>query len=106
MDERQRRLDDLRQCGRITWIGDERGWIGRPEEIVDALACDGYQEYKREETRGGRRRAATGGVWQGLNVENGSVASAIWVNRAAGDAAIVFIDIDGTPLTGPERSDA
>ena len=84
----------------------DQGWIGCPEEIVDALAHEGYQEYKREETRSRRGREPTGGVWQGLNAENGSVESAIWVNRAPGDDAIVFIDIDGEPLTGRERGDA
>ena len=99
MDARQR-LDDLQQDGRMTWVSDDQGWIARPDEIVDALAREGYEEYKREETRSRKDRGPTGGVWQGLNTENGSVASAIWVNRVAGDAAIVFIDIDGEPLTG------
>ena len=96
------RLDDLQQGGRMTWAREDQGWIARPDEIVDALAHEGYEEYKREETRSRRDRDPTGGVWQGLNTENGSVASAIWVNRMPGEAAIVFIDIDGEPLTGQE----
>ncbi len=86
--------------GRMTWGRDEGGWIARPEEIVDALARHGYQEYKREVTRSRRDQEPTGGVWQGLNAETGSVASAIWVRRGLADDATIFIDIDGEPLVG------
>jgi hypothetical protein len=84
----------------MTWARGERGWIARPDEIVDALSRSGYQEYKREVTRSRPDRGPTGGVWQGLNTETGSVASAIWVTRGASDDATIFIDIDGEPLTG------
>ena len=36
-----------------------------------------------------------GGVWQGVNRTTGSVASAIWVTRAAQPHALVFIEVDG-----------
>ena len=93
-------FEDFRQRGGMTWGRDEGGWIARPEEIVDTLALSGYQEYKREVTRSRRDRAPTGGVWQGLNSETGSVASIIWVRRALADDATVFIDIDGEPVVG------
>jgi hypothetical protein len=99
MDE-MHRLKDLRAQGRMTWTGDEQGWLGQPDDIVGALADDGYQEVKREEARTGRDRQLTGGVWQGLNANTGSVAAAVWVNRPPGDHSLVFIAIDGSPVTG------
>jgi hypothetical protein len=99
MDERHR-LDDLQAHGRMTRIHGERGWLARPGDVVSALARQGYQEYKHEVTRSGRDRQPTGGVWQGLNTQTGSVASAIWVSRPEAADALVFIDIDGRPLTG------
>lgn len=97
MDRDRRRLDDLKRDGRMRWLADERAWVAHPDDVVDALAGDGYEEYKREIARSGR--AARGGVWQGINTSTGSVASAIWVRRPSADEAIVFIDIDGRPLT-------
>jgi hypothetical protein len=93
-------FEDFQQHGRMTWGRDEGGWIAHPEEIVDALSRHGYQEYKREVTRSRRDRQPTGGVWQGLNAETGSVASAIWVRRGLADDATIFVDIDGEPLVG------
>lgn len=95
------RLNELRRDGKITWAAPERAWVARPDEVVGALLGDGFQEYKREEARSRRDRTPTGGVWQGLNNDTGSVASAIWVKRAdTGDEATVFIDIDGEPVDG------
>lgn len=85
---------------RMTWRREERGWIAQPQEIVETLSSHGYQEYKREDTRSRRDREPTGGVWQGLNVETGSVASVIWIRRDVASDATVFIDIDGNPLVG------
>jgi hypothetical protein len=95
MDETHR-LDDLKRGGRMRWLSGERAWIAQPDEVVDALAHDGYQEYKREIARSGQQSA--GGMWQGIN-ETGSVASAIWIRRPVDEETIVFIDIDGRPLT-------
>jgi len=39
-------------------------------------------------------------VWQGLNPRTGAVASAIWVARAQSERPLMFIDIDGTAITG------
>lgn len=87
------RFDDLRRDGRMRWLPSERAWSARPDEVVDALVHEGYAEYKREIARNARHPA--GGMWQGLNTETGSVASAIWVRRLPADDTIVFIDIDG-----------
>lgn len=92
-------LDDLRATGRMTWMEAERGWIAAPEEIVEAFAKDGFEECKREMTTSRRDSRPAGGVWQGLNTNTGSVASAIWVNRAAWPQAVVFITVDGEPVS-------
>jgi hypothetical protein len=86
--------------GRMTWGHEQGGWIAQPQEIVDTLSRQGYQEYKREVTRSRRDREPTGGVWQGLNAETGSVASVIWIRRGLASDVTVFIDIDGNPLVG------
>ena len=91
-------LSELRARGGMTWSDEERAWAARPDDIVDALAQQGFQEYKRESTKSGRDREPTGGVWQGLDSRTGAVASAIWVHR--GPKALVFIDIDGERVTG------
>ncbi len=88
-------LAGLRVDGRMTWREAESGWIAVPEEIVTALAREGFEECKREMTTSRRDRRPAGGVWQGLNTRTGSVASAIWVNRAASPRAIIFITVDG-----------
>jgi hypothetical protein len=91
-------LNELRAHGRMTWIEAEHGWGAAPEEIVDALSKDGFEECKRETTTSRRDLRPAGGVWQGLNTGTGSVASAIWVNRAPRARATVFIAIDGESL--------
>jgi hypothetical protein len=87
----------LREQGRIAWAEEHRGWVGSPEDVVGALTNDGFEEYKREQiwTRGGE---AAGGMWQGLNLRTGAVASAIWVNRDDPRRAVVFLHIDGEPV--------
>jgi hypothetical protein len=94
------RFEEFDQRGRMTWGRDEGGWIAHPHEIVETLSRHGYQEYKREVARSRRDRQPSGGVWQGLNVETGSVASVIWVRRGVAEDATVFIEIDGEPLVG------
>lgn len=95
MDDRNR-IDDLKRDGRMLWLDGEQAWQARPDEVVDALAHDGFEEYKREIARSGRD--ARGGMWQGINTRTGAIASAIWIGRTAADEAIVYIDIDGQPL--------
>jgi hypothetical protein len=96
-------LNELRQHGKMMWVPRDAGWKAEPREVVDALAGDGFEEYKREEARSGRGRTPSGGVWQGLNRSTGAVASAVWITRPAAQQALVFIDIDGQPLQGGEE---
>src|SRR5438309_8492107 len=88
-------LNELRKQDKMTWIEQEHGWVAAPEEIVRALAKDGFQECKREMTTSRRDLRPAGGVWQGVNRTTGSVASAIWVARATQCQALVFVEIDG-----------
>ncbi len=60
-------LNELREQGRMTWIEAERGWGAEPEDIVDALSSDGFEECKRETTTSRRDLRPAGGVWQGVN---------------------------------------
>jgi hypothetical protein len=93
-------LDELREHGRMKWIERDHGWLARPDDVVDALSREGFEEYKRAITTSPWGREATGGVWQGLNRKTGAVASAIWVNRTPGEECLVFIDVDGKPIEG------
>lgn len=93
-----KKLHNLREQNRMTWIAQGHGWLAAPEDIVTALSKDGFQECKRELTTSRRDRRPAGGVWQGVNPRSGSVASVIWVTRPTGHQAIVFIDVDGEPL--------
>ena len=89
-------IDHLKRDGRMRWLEGEQAWQARPDDVVDALARDGFEEYKREIARSGRD--ASGGLWQGINTQSGVVASAIWFRRAPSDDATVHIVIDGRPL--------
>ncbi|HEY3067580.1 MAG TPA: hypothetical protein VGL09_17440 [Methylomirabilota bacterium] len=93
-------LEALCSQGRMTWIQAEQGWAVAPEEIVNALSTDGFEECKREVTTSRRDLRPAGGVWQGINTRTGVVASAIWVNRLRGPQAIVFITVGGTSFNG------
>ncbi|HEV8583912.1 MAG TPA: hypothetical protein VGT02_02975 [Methylomirabilota bacterium] len=88
-------MAELRREGRMTWLELERGWIGAPEEILSALAQDGFAECKRALTTSRSDSRPAGGLWQGVDARTATVASAIWVNRPGWQQAIVFIDIDG-----------
>ena len=94
------RLNELCVDGRMQWSMGQRCWSAEPAEVVDALRDDGFQEYKAAEARTGRDRAASGGVWQGLNARTGAVASAIWVRRPEESRPSVFIEIDGQAVQG------
>jgi hypothetical protein len=85
------RLLELCRGGRMRWTGE--GWLAEPNEVVNALASEGFQECKREVARNPASHAQSGGVWQGLNTQTGAVASAVWVG--GGDQSLVFIEIDG-----------
>ena len=88
-------VNALREHNRITWIEQEHGWIAAPEDVVNVLSGEGFEECKRETTTSRRDLRPAGGVWQGVNTGTGSVASAIWVNRPSRARATVFIAIDG-----------
>jgi hypothetical protein len=81
------------------WDAKEHAWIAEPNDVMDALAREGFEEYKREIATSGRGRPPAGGIWQGLDSRTGTVASAIWVANRDVDAPLVFIDIDGRPLS-------
>jgi len=98
--EELERLNELRQSGKIQWSENAHAWAAQPRDVVEALAHAGFAEYKLAVTRSRRDRPPTGGVWQGLNLQTGVVASAIWVQRAPGAESIVFIDIDGELIAG------
>ena len=97
------RLNELRDHGKMQWSESERMWAGEPVDVVEALAHEGFAEYKREVARSRRDRPPTGGVWQGLDSRTGIVASAIWVHRDHGAVPIVFIEVDGELLDGNSR---
>ncbi len=97
-------LDELRGHGRMTWIEAEQGWVAAPEEIVNALSNDGFEECKREVTPSRRNGQSAGGAWHGINRRTGAVVSATWVNRLLGPPALVFITMDGQSLRGDTSS--
>ncbi len=93
-------LDQLREFGRMRWLEAAHGWRAEPDEVVGALAAEGFDEYKREEARGRRGAAASGGVWLGINSRTGTVASTIWVREPDTGDVLVFVEIDGKPVRG------
>lgn len=99
MNHHPETLRELREQGRLHWSATERAWSAEPDDVVSALTHDGFQEYKREEARIRRDETPRGGVWQGLNSLTGSVASAIWVRHDEEPRSLVFIHIDGAPIT-------
>jgi hypothetical protein len=95
-------LRDLLSEGRIAWAADARGWIAQPGDIVDALAREGFAEFKADAARSRRDGLPSGGIWQGLDARTGAVASAVWVRGADGGHAVVYVDVDGTPINGQQ----
>ncbi len=103
MDGLMTGLNELRARGRMTWNEDEQGWIGTPEEILDALVADGFQQCRRELTASRLGSAPVGGAWHGVNPQARSVASVIWVARPSAAPAVMFIELDGEAITSPGR---
>ena len=54
------RLMELCRGGRMHWTGE--GWLAEPDEVVEALAREGFQECKREIARNPASHAQSGGV--------------------------------------------
>jgi hypothetical protein len=92
------RLHELRDSDRMQWLDGARGWRAEPDDVVNALAADGFLECKREVARV-PRAPASGGVWQGVDHKTGAVASTIWTREPDGTPT-VFITINGQPLRG------
>ena len=93
-------ITELQHQGAMRWRAEDHAWIADPDQVVGALARDGYGEYRREIAKGARDHAATGGMWQGLDPLTGNVATVIWVNHVGPREVHVFIEIDGRPLEG------
>ena len=92
------RIDDLRARGRMHWLDGAQAWRAEPDEVLRALAAQGFEECKREIART-PRGTITGGVWQGLNPQTGAVAATVWFSDRM-TTPTVFITIDGHPLRG------
>ena len=84
----------------MRWRAEDHAWIADPEQVVEALTIDGFDEYRREIAKGGRERATSGGMWQGLDRRTGEVATVIWVAHATPSHSHVFIEIDGRAIEG------
>ena len=98
-----RGLNELQRNGKMQWSQNDQAWAAQPRDVVEALTHEGFAEYKLAVTRSRRDRPPSGGVWQGLNLQTGAVASAIWVQRAPDTESLVFIDIDGELVDGNPR---
>ena len=98
------RLDQLRENGRMHWVASAQAWHAEPDEVMRALAAQGFQECKREIARTPRGGGITGGVWQGLDPHTGAVASTVWFRTPITEPT-VYITIDGRPLTASDSTD-
>ena len=87
-------LAELEAQGRMTWIDAQHGWAAAPDDVVEALSKDGFEECQRETTSRQKLQPADG-AWRGINPGTGSVASVIWVNQPGRARFLVFIAIDG-----------
>jgi hypothetical protein len=106
MDSLMPTLKDLYKQGRMTWTEQGKGWIGRPEEVLGALATDGFHEFRREMAASPKGRRATEGAWGGVNLHTRSVASVRWTARSTPEPPVVFIEIDGDFITCPAPTSA
>ena len=101
MDSLMPTLKDLYKQGRMTWTEQGKGWIGRPEEVLGALATDGFHEFRREMAASPKGRRVTEDAWDGVNLQTRSVASVTWTTRPSPGPPVVFIEIDGDFITCP-----
>ena len=91
--------NDFRDRVRITWSDEARGWVGAPSNIVGVLQDDGFCECKHVIATSRRDGRPASGAWQGMNPRTGSTASVVWVAHAEAQDALVFIEIDGHPIS-------
>jgi len=101
MDNVMPSLNSLYRQGRMTWTEREKAWIGRPEEVLAALARDGFHECRREAAASAGARRPTEGAWDGVNPHTRSTISVTWKARRAPEPSMVFIEIDGDSITRP-----
>jgi hypothetical protein len=84
----------------MCWRAEDHAWIADPDLVVQALTTEGFSEYRREIAKRARERAASGGMWQGLDPRTGIIASVIWVNDVTPPQSHVFVEIDGRAVEG------
>jgi len=86
----------------MAWIDEEHGWVAAPEDIMNTLSSEGFEECKREMTTSRQDSRPAGGVRRaaGHQPTYGIRGSMIWVNRPTSPDAIVFMAINGESLTG------
>ncbi len=91
-------FDELVSTGKIVWSEDDRGWIGAPRDVIEALSQQGYAGFKHETTTAGRDRVPLGGLWQGLDLGTGEVASIVWRRRTDTPFAVLVVELAGVRL--------
>jgi hypothetical protein len=106
MDSFMPTLNDLYKQGRMTWTEQAKGWIGRPEEVLGALATDGFHECRREMAASPKGPRASEGAWDAVNLQTRSVASVTWTVRPTPEPPVVFIEIDGDFIICPAPTSA
>jgi len=85
---------ELHDQGTMTWTEREHGWVAGPDEVLNALAGDGFEECSREMTTGRRdlrpaRRMARRQWGHGI----GGLGDLDCPRHSA--PALVFIELDG-----------
>ena len=71
------RLRELRDAGKVEWIEEMAAWAGQLDDIVRALADEGFQECRKEIVRSRHDRQPAGGLWQQCNQDLTSVHSTL-----------------------------
>jgi hypothetical protein len=92
-----RAFSELRQKRRMSWMVQQHGWVAVPEEIVNALSNEGFEECSKPTTSRYDHHPAAG-LWQGVHPRTGSAASASWVKCPARHHTLVFIEVVRSPV--------
>ena len=99
-------LGELERSGVVCWRAEDHAWIADADDVMHALANDGFHEYRREIARRGRSPVmsgdveSSGGLWQGLDRRTGAIATVIWVTQTTPTCSHVFIEIEGRQVEG------